>query len=539
MTDDGTVILRGAGNDTASTFPPHTMLLHTYEVERMLAYGGMGEVYLARHVELGTSHAIKIIKPGLVGTAGGQDILELFRREATVLRGIRHDAIVSYDGFFRDEAKTCYLVMEYVDGPSLSQVLEQHSLSVDEVFRLRDRLADGLACAHERGVTHRDLSPDNVILPNGRVEQAKLIDFGIAKLADPSVATIIGSDFAGKLRYAAPEQLGLFGGQAGPVSDIYSLGLVLAAAVLGKPLPMGDSLASAITARQQIPALASVPAALQPLLGAMLQPDPDRRAQSAAELRRNWPAPHTTAGPPPHPPLAEGAPAGRGHYWLALLAAIGVAGWVAGMWWLQPTPESPSQPIRSPVLETPKGADDAKGRESASVAPDRPVTAAVALPPPTPPPARVSNAAVGTETSQATTERPLRPDETPEPTPQIPAALEPASTPEASQERVAATQEPAATEPPAVKRTAPLSSSTKKPAEPPLKSQEAPRTPPANPPLRSLAREGVKSTPPKTGNRSSPTDGGKPGGCGSVLLKSQLGEPLSAADRALLQTGCR
>jgi serine/threonine protein kinase len=192
--DIDTTPLRAA---TDSSLRPQTLLLHTYEVEQLLASGGMGEVYLAHHAELGTRHAVKVIKPGLTGGLLGTDVLELFRREAMILRGIRNDAVVGYESFFRDEQRNFYLVMEYVDGPSLAQILTERSLSLKEVFQLRDRLCKGLAAVHEKGVVHRDLSPDNVILPGGDVNAAKLIDFGIAKLNDPGHATIIGSAFVG------------------------------------------------------------------------------------------------------------------------------------------------------------------------------------------------------------------------------------------------------------------------------------------------------------------------------------------------------
>src|SRR5205823_1442271 len=87
----------------------------------------------------------------------------------------------------------------------------------------------------DRGIIHRDLSPDNIILPEGDVDRAKLIDFGIAKSANPGDATVIGSAFPGKFSYAAPEQVGLFGGQVDARSDIYSLGPVLAAAAPRAP----------------------------------------------------------------------------------------------------------------------------------------------------------------------------------------------------------------------------------------------------------------------------------------------------------------
>src|SRR5215813_5358447 len=104
----------------SATIAPGQLLGHTYRIEALLARGGMGEVYRARHAELNTEHAVKIILPEL---AGNTRILDLFRREASVLRTIRHDAIVGYDGVFRDENGRLYLVMEFADGPSLSKLL--------------------------------------------------------------------------------------------------------------------------------------------------------------------------------------------------------------------------------------------------------------------------------------------------------------------------------------------------------------------------------------------------------------------------------
>src|SRR3546814_15756630 len=84
----------------------------------------------------------------------------LFRREASVLRTVRDDAIVGYDGVLRDEEGRVYLVMEFVDGPSLTSFVEDRVLTLEDVRRLRDRLARGLAAAHDKGVIHRDMSPD-------------------------------------------------------------------------------------------------------------------------------------------------------------------------------------------------------------------------------------------------------------------------------------------------------------------------------------------------------------------------------------------
>ena len=104
----------------------------------------------------------------------------------------------------------------------------------EELAGLLKRLASGLSAAHRLGAVHRDMSPDNVLLPGGDVHQAKIIDFGIAKDLDASSATIVGDGFAGKLNYVAPEQLGDYGREVGPWSDVYSLALVILAVAQGR-----------------------------------------------------------------------------------------------------------------------------------------------------------------------------------------------------------------------------------------------------------------------------------------------------------------
>lgn len=334
---------------------PGTLLVNTYRVERLLGGGGMGEVYLARHAGLGTQHAIKVIRPSM---ALDLQVMELFYREAKVLRGVRHDAVVSYDGFVRDDHGRDYLVMEYVEGPSLADRLRRGPLSPGEVLTLRDRLAAGLAEAHRQGAVHRDLSPDNVILPGDRIESAKLIDFGICKLTDPGQETIVGSSFAGKYRYASPEQLGLFGGQVDARSDIYGLGLILAAAALGRPLAMGETVEAALRGRQGVPDLSAVPVNLRGWLAAMLQPDPARRPASMEDLLSAWPA--TTEAPrgqTGRPPGVTAKGPGKGTR-MGLLAAglaltLGLAG---GVYWLLrslpvPGPVSTPPPVESEPVE--------------------------------------------------------------------------------------------------------------------------------------------------------------------------------------------
>ncbi len=271
-----------------------TILNHTYQVEELINRGGMGEVYRAVHVDLQTEHAIKVIRPELYDDP---KIVELFRREASALRNIRDDSVVAYEGAVRDESGRLYLVMEFVRGESLSDLIGVRNFSEEELKNLILRLSSGLAAAHRNGIVHRDMSPDNVILPNGDVENAKIIDFGIAKSTDPAAVTVIGDSFAGKYSYAAPEQLGLFGGEVDSRSDIYSLGLVIAASAIGRPLSKGASLSELMAMRQSKPDLSEVPDELRGLLEGMLEPEPGSRFQTMEELSTQMSSAHKPAPP--------------------------------------------------------------------------------------------------------------------------------------------------------------------------------------------------------------------------------------------------
>ncbi|MGY8791659.1 MAG: serine/threonine protein kinase, partial [Pseudomonadales bacterium] len=137
--------------------------------------------------------------------------------------------------------------------------------------------------AHKVGVVHRDLSPDNVMLENGEINKAVLIDFGISRSSTIKDVTI-GNEFAGKLKYVSPEQLGAFGGEAEAPSDVYSLGLLMIAMLTGKPLGMGASIVDAVQMRQSVPDLSNINPEFQNLLTKMLQPDPAQRLPSMRDV---------------------------------------------------------------------------------------------------------------------------------------------------------------------------------------------------------------------------------------------------------------
>jgi serine/threonine protein kinase len=260
-------------------------LNQTYRIDELIGKGGMGEVYRGHNVETGEPVAIKIL---LQEFAKDELYLGLFRKEARILHHLAHDAIVRYFVCATDRVRNLtYLAMELVDGISLAETLKQGPLSAENVARLKFRLADGMQKAHQAGVFHRDLSPDNIIMPGNNVDEAKIIDFGIARSTEVGGETLLGGSFAGKFSYVAPEQLGMFGGQISAQSDIYSLGLVLASALRGKPLDMLGSQVEVVEKRKSVPELSGVPTDFHAVLTAMLQPDPSLRPKSMAEVR-DW-----------------------------------------------------------------------------------------------------------------------------------------------------------------------------------------------------------------------------------------------------------
>jgi serine/threonine-protein kinase len=277
--DDKTRIAQDTGRTG-----PGTQLSGIYELDERIASGGMGEVWRGHNIQTGDHVAIKIVLPEF---ARDQTILSLFRKEASILNHLSHDAVVRYHVFTIDAGiARPYLAMEFVNGPSLYDIMRRGPMPVEDVRRLCHRLTSGLAAVHAAGAVHRDLSPDNVILPDGRVDHAKIIDFGIARSANVGGETLIGGKFAGKYNYVSPEQVGLFGGEVSEQSDIYSLGLVLAAALRGKPIDMSGSQVEVVEKRRVVPDLSDVDEELQPILEAMLQPDPQDRPASMADIAR-------------------------------------------------------------------------------------------------------------------------------------------------------------------------------------------------------------------------------------------------------------
>lgn len=293
------------------------VLNHIFEVKRFLARGGMGEVFEGCNVNTDERVAIKVMLPQM---AADEKVVAMFRKEARTLTKLQHEALVSYRVLAQEpQLGVLYIVTEFIEGVELADVLGKVERSPEELAGLLRRLASGLGAAHKLGAIHRDMSPDNVLLPGGDVHQAKIIDFGIAKDLDSSSATIVGDGFAGKLNYVAPEQLGDYGREVGPWTDVYSLALVILAVAQGKAVNMSGSLVDAIDKRRKGPDISAIPDSLKPTIEAMLRPDPKDRLRSMEDvvaMLGGAAAPPMTVA---RPDTTESQPAGGGAASKALL----------------------------------------------------------------------------------------------------------------------------------------------------------------------------------------------------------------------------
>jgi serine/threonine-protein kinase len=211
-----------------------TELEGRYRIEAELGSGGAGTVYRAVHLKLGRMVAIKMLKPEY---GGSPELRQRFEREARALAALSHPNIVAVtdSGTAGD---TLYLVMELLEGESLSERLKRGPLEPDEALAILGQLLLALSFVHERGLVHRDVKPGNVFLQNvpGGGVQVRLLDFGLAKFIAPEaggrVLTRAGQIF-GTPTYMAPEQVA--GQEADVRADVYAAGIILFEMLTGKP----------------------------------------------------------------------------------------------------------------------------------------------------------------------------------------------------------------------------------------------------------------------------------------------------------------
>jgi eukaryotic-like serine/threonine-protein kinase len=269
--------------------------LGPYHIQSVLGAGGMGEVYRARDARLNRMVAIKVLPKHF---SQRSDLKQRFEREAQAVASLNHPHICAlYD--VGKQAETNYLVMEYLEGETLSQRLKRGALPTGDVLRYGVEMTGALDTAHRKGVIHRDLKPANIMLTE---TGAKLLDFGLAKQNRPPLTSgdfrgVSGTEgknlteegmILGTLEYMAPEQLE--GKQADARTDIFALGVVIYEMATGRKAFEGDSKASLIAKilTFQPPAIQTIqpvsPPELDPVVRRCLAKNPEDRWQSAAHV---------------------------------------------------------------------------------------------------------------------------------------------------------------------------------------------------------------------------------------------------------------
>jgi len=269
--------------------------LGPYEILGQIGAGGMGEVYKARDTRLERTVAVKVLPSHM---SASPEVRQRFEREAKTISQLSHPHICALYDVGR-EGETEYLVMEYLEGETLTDRLSKGALSLDQTVRFGSQIADALDKAHRQGIVHRDLKPGNVMLTKSGV---KLLDFGLAKaMATPASQSSLTSlptqhgltqegTILGTFQYMAPEQLE--GKEADARTDLFAFGCVLYEMATGKKAFSASSQASLITAimsRDPAP-ISSVqpmsPPALDRVVKTCLAKDPEDRWQSAADVKR-------------------------------------------------------------------------------------------------------------------------------------------------------------------------------------------------------------------------------------------------------------
>ncbi|MEM8621296.1 MAG: protein kinase [Actinomycetota bacterium] len=300
--------------------PPPTVIAQRYELQRMLAQGGMAEVWLAVDLTLDRKVAVKWLKPTL---ASDPVVAERFRREAVAAAGLNHPNIVAVHDVFEQDGRQA-VVMQLVEGKSLRQLLDtQKRLSPELTCHIGSCVAVALDHAHQTGFVHRDVKPGNIMITSdGRV---LLTDFGIAKGLQPSAENDLTNDniMMGTAKYLSPEQVR--GKRLDGRADLYSLGLVLYECLAGRVPFLGETDADTALARLQrdptdlAQLRATLPTELVLVVHQLLARNPNNRPATGADLSATLKR-AASAGPPavdPTEPPSDAEPPTLASKWRA------------------------------------------------------------------------------------------------------------------------------------------------------------------------------------------------------------------------------
>ena len=279
---------------TAVADPAGLMVGGKYRILSRIGEGGMGAVYKVEHVSIGRPMAMKILHRDL--SAHEQAVLR-FEREARAASQLEHPHIILVSDFGVASDGSLYIVMEFLNGKDLFDVLkDERFMNAERTVHIMRQVCSGLAEAHRHGVIHRDLKPENIFLANDREFQdyVKILDFGIAKVLETGpeerTLTAAGTVF-GTPEYLSPEQAA--GGEIDHRADLYSLGIIMYRMVTGR-LPFTGGNKNSLIQRQlnemplpfgqrQMPQ--KVPEALERIIFRLLAKDPDDRYQTAEQLK--------------------------------------------------------------------------------------------------------------------------------------------------------------------------------------------------------------------------------------------------------------
>ena len=262
-----------------------------YNVLKKLGEGGMGTVYLADQVSIGRKIALKVLHGQY---ARDEEFVRRFRTEARLAASLNHRNIMTVYDFDQADDGSLFIVMEYVEGKNLKEVIQQGPVRVETAVRLGIQIAEGLGAAHRAGVIHRDIKPENIMV-TGNGDAIKLMDFGIARLRDTGETRLTRSGvIMGTPAYMSPEQAEGAEG-ADPVTektDIYAFGIVLYEMLSGS-VPFRASTPGGVLVKhlQEMPLplrkrREELPLALELLVAKALEKKPEQRQESMDEVAR-------------------------------------------------------------------------------------------------------------------------------------------------------------------------------------------------------------------------------------------------------------
>ena len=386
--NDGTALIQGGDAGLVGQ-----ILAERYRIVRLLGEGGMGQVYEAKHLNINKRFAIKLLRPEVIGSPQS---LQRFRQEAWAASSIGHENIVEIDDFATLPSGQVYLAMEFLDGLSLAERMRDgEPLAVADAVAVAMAVGRGLAAAHDKGIVHRDMKPENVFLARkGARVVAKILDFGIAKMTggdEPSNLTRTGAIFGTPL-YMSPEQAR--GKPADARADVYAVGVMLYELLTGSVPFGGESsveilnqhIAAAPVPPSELAPDRAPPPALEALVLRALAKEPEARFATMAEMVQGLEAvaaslpapdlsgllPPSLASPPSGATPQLGTPSSRA----ATPTPSGAPRAVV------PTP-APRYPVRTPTprdpVRTPTGPTAAQGAAPSRSAISRPAISPPAL----------------------------------------------------------------------------------------------------------------------------------------------------------------